>query len=157
MNIEEIEKVAAVLKASPHLTELEVREGDLSLRLRRAEVTPPPSVLTPHYISGAAAISPTSPILSTSKTSTSVSSATTSRVPILVKAQVVGVFHTNLTVGDEVQAGEVIGQVEAMRLMNDCVAPITGIIESIAVLDRQPVEYGQVLFSLLPTPENTEI
>jgi acetyl-CoA carboxylase biotin carboxyl carrier protein len=148
MNIEAIEKVAAVLKASPHLTELEVREGELSLRLRRTSATPPSPASTPRPVARPTTV----PASSTTATVSPVSSAS-----VWVKAQVVGVFHTNLTVGDEVRAGQVIGQIEAMRLMNDCVAPITGTIESIAVSDRQPVEYGQALFALLPTPENAEI
>jgi acetyl-CoA carboxylase biotin carboxyl carrier protein len=146
MNIEEIERVAAVLKASPHLTELEVREGNLSLRLRRA---------------GGKVVSSTA--RSTSRpvaTATLTSSAPSALGVTPVKAQVVGIFHTNITVGETVKAGQVLGQIEAMRLMNDCVSPITGVLESVAASDQKPVEYGQLLFTLLPilvpTPEETD-
>jgi acetyl-CoA carboxylase biotin carboxyl carrier protein len=143
MNIEEIERVAAVLKASPHLTELEIREGDLSLRLRCTIG----KIASPARSAGR-------PVATGASLQSVSASPVSLNTPL--RAQVVGVFHTTLTVGEAVKAGQVLGQIEAMRLMNDCVSPITGIVESIVASDQKPVEYGQLLFTLLPTPEETD-
>ena len=51
-------------------------------------------------------------------------------------------------VGATVQAGEVLGYVEAMGVMNDVAASCAGRVSEIAVEDGQPVEYGQPLFVL---------
>ena len=56
-------------------------------------------------------------------------------------------------VGATVQAGQVLGYVEAMGVMNDVAASCAGRVSEIAVEDGQPVEYGQPLFVLRPEDE----
>ena len=51
-------------------------------------------------------------------------------------------------VGATVEAGEVLGYVEAMGVLNDVEASCAGLVGEIAVEDGQPVEYGQPLFVL---------
>lgn len=51
-------------------------------------------------------------------------------------------------VGAIVQAGEVLGYVEAMGVLNDVAATCAGRVSEVAVEDGQPVEYGQPLFVL---------
>ena len=51
-------------------------------------------------------------------------------------------------VGAIVQAGQMLGYVEAMGVMNDVEASCAGRVGEIAVEDGQPVEYGQPLFVL---------
>ncbi len=51
-------------------------------------------------------------------------------------------------VGASVEAGEVLGYVEAMGVLNDVEASCAGLVGEIAVEDGQPVEYGQPLFVL---------
>ena len=52
-----------------------------------------------------------------------------------------------------VQAGQVLGYVEAMGVMNDVAASCAGRVSEIAAEDGQPVEYGQPLFVLRPEDE----
>ena len=56
-------------------------------------------------------------------------------------------------VGATVEAGEVLGYVEAMGVLNDVEASCAGLVGEIAVEDGQPVEYGQPLFVLLAEDE----
>ena len=67
----------------------------------------------------------------------------------------VGVFHAlggkPVAAGDHVRAGQALGHIETMRLMNDCLAPIDGVVERVRVESDQPVEYGQPLFELAAT------
>ncbi len=70
------------------------------------------------------------------------------------KAPIVGTFYASsspdaaafVQVGSKVEAGKVICIIEAMKLMNEIEAEITGTIKEILVKNAQPVEYGQPLF-----------
>ena len=52
--------------------------------------------------------------------------------------------------GERVERGQVLCIVEAMKLMNEIEADISGTIVAILVEDNQPVEYGQPLFKIAP-------
>ena len=54
-------------------------------------------------------------------------------------------------VGDKVQAGTVLCIIEAMKLMNEIEAEVSGTVREILVENAEPVEYGQALFRLEPT------
>jgi len=76
----------------------------------------------------------------------------------LVRSPVVGTFWRRpapgeapfVEMGDEVQPGQVLCIVEAMKVMNEVRADRAGVIEEILVEEGQPVEYGQPLFRLRP-------
>ncbi len=55
-----------------------------------------------------------------------------------------------LAVGDRVRKGQIICIIEAMKIMNEIEAEITGVVREINVEDSQPVEFGQVLFRVDP-------
>lgn len=50
-----------------------------------------------------------------------------------------------ISVGDEVKEGQVVGIIEAMKLMNEVTSCVNGIVEEILVENEQGVEYGQPL------------
>lgn len=51
-------------------------------------------------------------------------------------------------VGDPVEAGQVIGIIEAMKIMNEITAELDGTVTEILVKNAQAVEYGQPLFRI---------
>ena len=53
-------------------------------------------------------------------------------------------------VGDRVEKGQTLCILEAMKLMNELEAEISGTIREIAVNNADPVEFGQVLFRIEP-------
>jgi acetyl-CoA carboxylase biotin carboxyl carrier protein len=53
-------------------------------------------------------------------------------------------------VGSRVRVGQTLCILEAMKLMNELEAEVSGTIKEIAVENGEPVEYGQVLFRILP-------
>ncbi len=53
-------------------------------------------------------------------------------------------------IGDHVKVGQTLCILEAMKLMNELEAELSGTINGIAVENGEPVEYGQVLFRILP-------
>jgi biotin carboxyl carrier protein len=68
--------------------------------------------------------------------------------PLSVNATLVGLFHaTNppIAPGATVVSGQIVGYIESMRLMNEVVSTIEGVVESAVATDGQPVEYGQPL------------
>ena len=54
-------------------------------------------------------------------------------------------------VGDRVTAGQVVCIVEAMKLMNEILSEVNGVVEEILVDNARPVEYGQVMFRIKKT------
>ena len=75
---------------------------------------------------------------------------------LVVTAPLVGIFRQSVgesdgppvDEGDVVTAGQVVGAVEAMRLLNRIQAERSGVVEKRLVQDGQPVEFGQPLFVL---------
>jgi acetyl-CoA carboxylase biotin carboxyl carrier protein len=74
----------------------------------------------------------------------------------IVKSPIVGTFYGSpspgaaqfVSPGDRVTKGQVIGVVEAMKLMNEIEADASGEIVKCLVSNGQPIEFGQPLFSI---------
>ncbi|MCC6317776.1 MAG: acetyl-CoA carboxylase biotin carboxyl carrier protein [Gemmatimonadaceae bacterium] len=75
-----------------------------------------------------------------------------------VKSPMVGTFYgapepgakPYAAVGSRVTKGQVLCIIEAMKIMNEIEAEISGVVREVAVQDAHPVEYGQVLFRVDP-------
>ncbi len=73
-----------------------------------------------------------------------------------VDCPIVGTFYTKpspdsetfVKVGDKVSKGDTLCIVEAMKLMNEIAAPVSGTIEEILVEDGSVVEFGEILFTI---------
>ena len=73
-----------------------------------------------------------------------------------ITSPLVGVFYTApsedadpfVKAGDSVKKGQVVGIVEAMKLMNEIASNEDGVISEICVTDGQVVEYGTELFRI---------
>lgn len=74
----------------------------------------------------------------------------------VVKSPIVGTFYESpspgspafVKIGDQVEVGQVLCIVEAMKLMNEIESDATGEIVKRFVQNGQPVEYGQQLFAV---------
>ena len=53
-------------------------------------------------------------------------------------------------VGSKVTAGTIVCIIEAMKIFNEIPADLSGTIVEVCVENKQPVEYGQVLFRVDP-------
>jgi acetyl-CoA carboxylase biotin carboxyl carrier protein len=75
-----------------------------------------------------------------------------------IRSPMVGTFYKApepgaepyIKVGNRVTAGQTVCIIEAMKIMNEIEAEITGVVREINVEDSQPVEFGQVLFRVDP-------
>ena len=76
-----------------------------------------------------------------------------------IKAPMVGTFYRSpspdaspyVNVGDFIEQGQVICIIEAMKLMNEIKSEVKGKIIEIQADNAEPVEFGQVLFTIEPT------
>ncbi len=168
LNHEQIEQVAALFQSAPTVTEIEIRNNGVALRLRRAK----PGALPPPSAAKAAPATAPAASAAASGTTKSAPAAAIDEDPIdivarsggeLVTAHMVGVFRATRSGKTEadrapiapeavVTEGQSLGNVETMRILNDCAAPVSGVVAHVYVSDGQPVEYGQVLFEIIPAP-----
>lgn len=74
----------------------------------------------------------------------------------VVTSPLVGIFYSAsspdadpfVKVGDQVKKGQVLGIIEAMKLMNEIESEYDGVVEAILVKNEDAVEYGQPLFRI---------
>ena len=75
----------------------------------------------------------------------------------LIISPLVGTFYAApaedapsfVKVGDKVEVGQVVGIVEAMKLMNEIESECAGTVAEVLVENGEPVEYGQPLFRIV--------
>jgi acetyl-CoA carboxylase biotin carboxyl carrier protein len=135
-----VDEVAGPLK---HVS---LRTGDCSLELTWAD--PPPVVV--------AAPDPAVPVAP----ATAPSSASGGAETFAVVAPLVGVFYAAPSAGaqpfvrpgDRVGANQVVGIIEAMKLMNHIATEAAGFVTEVLVADGEPVEFGQELVRVQPDP-----
>ncbi len=73
-----------------------------------------------------------------------------------VVAPFVGTFHvwakpkggTLVAVGDRVKAGQLVGTIQSLNVLNEVETSVAGRVVEIFVQDGQPVEYGQLLMTI---------
>jgi len=138
-----IRDLAALLKETD-LTEIEVEQDDLRVRVVRQVQVQPVQVAAP----APAAKAPAAEI-----GEKPAASADPAKHPGAVPSPMVGTaYHSPapgakpfITVGDTVKSGQTVMIVEAMKTMNQIPAPRSGTVTAILVDDGQPVEYGEPL------------
>jgi acetyl-CoA carboxylase biotin carboxyl carrier protein len=162
LNHEQIEALVAVLKDSPRLAEIEIRSSatdakGATLRVRRpvSPATTPPSRAPRSRAGtngtgvGARPSSGPEPPSVRQKSAPSPDADVTFATSTLV-----GVFRSGkvgpLPAGASVTEGQVIGYVESLGLLTECVAPTDGVVRALLVQDGEPVEYGQALLEIDP-------
>lgn len=132
MNLELVEKIVGLLGEYP-VSEIAVERDGSRIFVRR-----PPAVAAPAPPEHAAA------------ENTFEEGASEAAGQVLT-APMVGIFyHTEppLSLGAEVRAGQAIGSIESMKLMNDVAAEASGRVVDVFVEDGAPVDYGRPLFRL---------
>ena len=160
MNQKELKELIEFL-VEKDIAEFELERGDLKIRVKRpGEPAPAPQVVTvaaPAHGSMVpqVAIAPAAQGAPEPPTGKPVSEETGLH---LLKSPIVGTYYEApspgspafVKVGDTVTAGQVLCIVEAMKLMNEIEADVSGEIVKILVNNGQPVEYGQKLFAIRP-------
>jgi len=149
LNITEIRKLIKLVQSSD-ITEIEVAEGESSIRISRQSSVAPMSVAAPQMVAAAAPQAATAPAPET--TGSEVNEEHT------VKSPMVGTFYRSpspdadsfVNEGDSVKKGDTLCIIEAMKLMNEIEAEYNGVVTKILVDNATPLEYGQPIFVITP-------
>jgi acetyl-CoA carboxylase biotin carboxyl carrier protein len=168
MNQKEIKELIEFL-VEKDIAEFELERGDMKLHVKRGSATQPAPV-----VQLASAVVPAATIAATA---TPVAPATPAETPrsaeaereaqaaaeaaaeadlYIVKSPIVGTYYEApspgappfVRVGDIVKEGQVLCIIEAMKLMNEIEADISGEIAKMFVPNGSPVEYGMPLFGI---------
>ena len=151
MDIRKVKKLIELLDESG-IAEIEITEGEESVRISRyAQGVAPVIAPAPAMVAPAAA-----PAVSTA-THPAAEAATHSEPEeegFAVIAPMVGTFYSAaapgaaafVQVGDRIAVGDTLCIIEAMKMMNQIEADVSGVIKSIRAQNGDPVEYGQILF-----------
>jgi acetyl-CoA carboxylase biotin carboxyl carrier protein len=148
------------------LEEFEYAHGDLRIRLKKAVAASsvPANMALPAPPAAAIPIQSPAPPAAETVPSAAPLPVPPPAVPAeepqhVIKSPIVGTFYAGpspdagpfVKVGDAVEAGQTVCIIEAMKLMNEIEADISGEVVRILVENGQPVEYGEPLFALRPT------
>ena len=150
MDIRKVKKLIELLDESG-IAEIEITEGEESVRISRhpTGVAAAPMALAPAPVAAAPA-----PVAAPAVAAPASPAAEPEEEGYLVTAPMVGTYYSSpspgspmfVQVGDRVNEGDTLCIVEAMKMMNQIDAEVSGTIKSIRVQNGDPVEYGQILF-----------
>ncbi len=151
MDIRKIKKLIELLEESG-LAEIEISEGEESVRIARFSQAAAPAVTqapAPVVVAGAAPSAPAPP-------APAVAQAPAARDENLVTAPMVGTFYASpapgaksfVEVGQEVRVGQVLCIIEAMKMMNQIESERAGKVVAVLAKNGEPVEFGQPLFAI---------
>ncbi len=159
--LNELRELVEFLKAN-EIAEFDMEQDDLKVRIKFAgepAVAAPAAgfdmaqlsrlmasapAAAPHSVSAPAAVAPAAP------------AAEVEEKLHEVKSPIVGTFYESpspgapsfVKVGDQVEVGQVLCIVEAMKLMNEIESDVAGEVVKRIAASGQPVEYGQPLFAI---------
>ena len=146
MDIRKVKKLIELLEESG-LAELEITEGEESVRISRHTTGAPVQYAMPpmQYAAPAAPAPPSA-------------GATAGPAGHKVLSPMVGTYYEApapgspnfVKIGDQVQAGDTLCIIEAMKMMNQIEADVAGKVVAALAKNGEPVEFGQALFIIEP-------
>ena len=147
-----------------NLSELSIEDGDFKIFMKKESA---PVIMT----NQATAVSPVDGANSAAVNAASLSASSLSAAAIVnavgaseavagkglspdmeeIKAPLLGTFYANkdallVKVGDTVRKGDVLCNIEAMKMFNEVLSNVDGVVSDILVRDGELVEYNQTLF-----------
>jgi len=161
-DLKKIQELIKIMKEN-ELLEVEIKHGDDKIFLKRSESHLPVggSVGTVPMINPQAG----TPQPAHAGAAEALISTYTSQQPtapaeefVEIKSPIVGTFYATpspdsehyVEVGSKVEPQTVVCIIEAMKVMNEIKAEVSGTIVEVVVTNGQAVEYGQVLFKVKP-------
>lgn len=142
MDIRKIKKLIEIIEESD-IAELEIKEGEESIRISRYSAAPAQVTYAPAPVSAAPAL-----------TAAAAAPAEEKITGHVVKSPMVGTFYRSASpgskvfveVGQSVLTGDTLCIIEAMKILNQIESDKSGVVTQILVDNAEPVEYGQPLF-----------
>lgn len=151
MDIRKIKKLIELVEESG-IAELEITEGEESVRINRHSSAPVYAQPQQYMAAPAAAPAPAAPAAAPAVEAAPAESSAPSGHQ--VKSPMVGTFYTAssptaaayVEVGSKVNVGDTLCIVEAMKMMNQIESDKAGVVKAILVENGEPVEFDQPLF-----------
>ena len=163
--LEELRELVEFLKANG-IAEFDMEQDDLKVRIKFAgePAAAPAGGFDMAQLSRLMASAPAAAAPATAAAASAGTSAAAALADELeeklheVKSPIVGTFYESpspgappfVKVGDQVEVGQVLCIVEAMKLMNEIESDVAGEVVKRIASSGQPVEYGQALFAIRP-------
>lgn len=159
--LQELRELVEFLKSNG-IAEFDMERDDLKVRIKfmgaHAAAVPDPVQLASMLNSASAGLHAGTLAASATSSATPAPAPTADEGLHEVKSPIVGTFYESpspgaapfVKVGDQVEVGQVLCIVEAMKLMNEIESDLAGEIVKRIATSGQPVEYGQPLFVIKP-------
>lgn len=150
MDIRKVKKLIEMLEESS-LAEIEIREGEEAIRISRSPTGGPVVHMTPAHVASAHP----APVLTPGATAPAqAGAAPAAPAGHAVASPMVGTFYRSsspgsapfVDVGSQVNVGDTLCIIEAMKMMNEIESDKAGVVKAILKENGQPVEYGETLF-----------
>ncbi|WJN50935.1 acetyl-CoA carboxylase biotin carboxyl carrier protein [Pseudomonas asiatica] len=157
MDIRKVKKLIELLEESG-IDELEIKEGEESVRISRHSKTPAAQqYFAPAPVAAAPVAAPVAAAAPAAEAAAAAAAAAPALKGTVIRSPMVGTFYRKPSptspnfaeVGQSVKKGDTLCIVEAMKMMNHIEADVGGVIDAILVEDGQPVEFDQPLFTVV--------
>ena len=159
MNQKELKELIEFL-IEKDIAEFELERGDVKVKIKRAAEMPPPDsryfTVQPAIAPVAAAVPPA--VGAPANVEPAAAPVVPEDAVQHVRSPIVGTFYEApspgappfIKVGDQVEVGQILCIIEAMKLMNEIECDVAGEVVKKLVANGQPIEYGQELFAIRP-------
>ncbi|WP_192458312.1 acetyl-CoA carboxylase biotin carboxyl carrier protein [Musicola keenii] len=149
MDIRKIKKLIELVEESG-IAELEISEGEESVRISRAPAVSSYPIMQQAYAPMPQVAAPAAPVAAAPAAESAAPAAISGHV---VRSPMVGTFYRTpspdakafVEVGQQVKVGDTLCIVEAMKMMNQIEADKAGVVKAILVESGQPVEFDEPL------------
>ncbi len=160
VNLKDLKKLIDLMRKA-ELTEVDIEQEGLKIKLRKGEAqvaVAGTAVSAPPPAPQAAAPAPLPAPVPAPAAAPAAPAPAANPGGITITAPMVGTFYRSsspespvyIQEGDLVAPGKTVCIIEAMKLMNEIKAEISGKVVKVLVENAQPVEYGQPLFVVEP-------
>ncbi len=154
LNVSELRELVAALNQTD-ISELILKSADFELTLRKpgAMTTVVTASAAPEATAAVPIAVPAAPVTTTAPPAAPVPPPTVDPNLVEITSPMVGTFYRSpapdeavfVEQGDRIKTGQTVCIIEAMKLMNELEAEVSGEIVEILVNNAQPVEFGQPL------------
>ena len=156
MEFKDIKSIVDLMKKNS-ISDFELEKEDFKIKLHRTDGNKTDNVQIQNYLPPGTLQPAPIPVSEQPATETPKTESTVTKDPE-IKSPMIGTFYRApspesddyVQVGDHVNADSVVCIVEAMKVMNEIKAEISGVITEIVAENASAVEYGQPLFKVRP-------
>lgn len=140
-------EILQLVEADPTLTSISLKVGPYEIDLERSPAAAPPAPSSPPPAEPAEAAAAQQPAALDGADGDE--AVTTSMAGVFYRAPGPG-EPPFVSVGDRVEAGQTVGIIEVMKLMNTVTSPVAGMVTAIPAENGQLMEFGAVLMRVRP-------